>query len=86
MLKKVEWVDQVQKLELNLNTLKESGLKCNTGNYFFGQTKMEYLGFWVTRYGIKPINKKKAIKNTAPPTSWKGIHKFKGLVSYYHNI
>ena len=27
--------------------------------YFFGKTKMEYLGFRVTRYGVKPINNNK---------------------------
>ena len=31
--------------------------------YFFGPTEMEYLGFWVTHNGVKPINKKaEAIK------------------------
>ena len=40
-----------------LNKLKEKGLKCNIENYFFGQTEMEYLGFWVTHNGAKSINK-----------------------------
>ena len=50
--------DHVQKLELTLNKLKESGLKCNIRKYFFGKTEMEYLGFWVTRDGVKTRNKK----------------------------
>ena len=30
---------------------------------FFGQTKMEYLGFWVTCDGVKPVDRKiQAIK------------------------
>ena len=36
---------QAEELELSLNKLKESDLKYNIGKYFFGQTKMEYLGF-----------------------------------------
>ena len=38
--------------------MKGKGLKCNIEKSLFGQTKMEYLGFWVTRDGIKPINRK----------------------------
>ena len=53
-----------------LNKLKEKGLKCNIEMFFFGQTEMEYLSFWVTRNGVKPINRKiEAITNMAPPTS-----------------
>ena len=47
----------VHKLELRLTKLKESGLKFNTKKSFFGKTKMEYLCFWVTRDGVKPIGK-----------------------------
>ena len=46
----------IQKLELTLNKMKGKGLKCNIEKFFFGKTEMEYLGFWVTRDGIKPIN------------------------------
>ena len=42
--------------ELTLNKLKGKGLKYNIEKYFFGQTKMGYLGLWVTRNGIKPID------------------------------
>ena len=38
--------------------MKEKKLKCNIEKSFFGKTEMEYLGFWVTRDGIKLINKK----------------------------
>ena len=34
-----------------------------------GKTKMEYLDFWVTRDGVKPINRKiESITNMEPPT------------------
>ena len=35
ILKIGDWKNYVQKLEWNLNKLKESGLKCITGKYFF---------------------------------------------------
>ena len=68
-LTKEDWADHVQKLELILNKLKEKGIKCDIEKYFFGKTEMEYLGFWVTRDGVKPVNKNiEAITNTKPPT------------------
>ena len=72
ILTKVDWTDHIQKLELTLNKMKEKVLKCNIEISFFGKTKMEYLGFWVTRDGVKPINRKiEAITNMAPPTPQK---------------
>ena len=72
ILSKGNWTDQIQKLELTLNKLKEKGLKCNIEKAFSGKTEMEYLGFCVTRNGVKPINRKiEAMKNMAPPTSRK---------------
>ena len=72
IFKKVDWTDHVQKLKLTPNKLKEKGLKFNTEKLFFGQTEMEYLGFWVTRDGPKPINYKiEAITDMKPHTSQK---------------
>ena len=80
ILTKVDCTDHVQKLEIILNKLKEKVLKCNMETYFFGKTKMEYLGFWVTRDGVKPINKNiAAITNMKPTTSRQEVRKFIGL-------
>ena len=38
ILTKGDWTYYVHKSELTLNKLNEKGLKCNTQNYFFGQT------------------------------------------------
>ena len=56
ILTKIYCTDHVHKLELTLNKMKERGPRCNIEKSFFGKTKMEYLGFWVTRDGFKPIN------------------------------
>ena len=67
-----------------LNKLKRKGLKCNIEKYLFGQTKMEYLGFWVTRDDVKPINRNiECITNMAPPTSQKEVQNFIGVINYY---
>ena len=44
-------------MEWTGNKLKGKGLACNIENLCFEQTEMEYLRFWVTRDGAKPINR-----------------------------
>ena len=47
-------------MELILNKPKEIGLKCSIEKYFFGETEMEYLGFWVTRDVVKTVDKNRS--------------------------
>ena len=57
-------------LELTRNKLKGKGIKCNIEKSLFGQTNMECLVFWVTRNGVKFMNKRiESITNMNPPTS-----------------
>ena len=57
------WTDHVQKLELTLNKMKVKWLKFNIEHSFFEQTEIKYLWLWVTRNGVKPVDKKiEAIK------------------------
>ena len=42
---------------------------------------MEYLGFWVTHDGVKPIDKNTSNKNIKPPTSQKKGQQFMGVVN-----
>ena len=52
--------------------MKEKELKCNIEKSFFEKNEMEYLGFWVTRDGVKPIHRKlELITNTNPPNPQK---------------
>ena len=61
ILKKGDWTDHVQKMELTLNKLKGKWLKFNIEKSLFGKTEMEYLGFWVTLDRVKPTNIKISI-------------------------
>ena len=56
ILTRGDWTYHVHKLEITLNKLKGKGFKFNIDKSFFRQTEMEYLGFWVTWDGVKPIN------------------------------
>ena len=81
ILTKEDWTDHVHKLELTLNKLKEKGLKCDIEKSFIRQTEMEYLG---THDGVKTTNRKiEAITNMNPPTLWKELQTFIGVVNYY---
>ena len=55
--KKCDWVDHIQKLELTIDEIIESRLKCDIDESFFGKTKMEYLGFWVKINVVRSPNK-----------------------------
>ena len=48
---------------------------------------MKYLGFWVTRNGIRPVNKKvESIVSMAPSNNIIQVRTFVGLVNYYRDI
>ena len=64
ILKKGDWTDHAHKQEFTPNKMNGKGLKCNIEISFFGQTKMEYLGFWVTCDGVKTINNKNKYEST----------------------
>ena len=48
----------LKKIKLTIHKLKEKGLKLNIQKSFFVQIEIEYLGFEVTRDGVKPIYRK----------------------------
>ena len=84
ILTEVDCTGHVQKLKLTINKLEGEGLKCNIKNEFFGHTKNEYLGSWVTRDGVKTTNKNiGAINNMKLHTSRKKVRQFISVLNYY---
>ena len=74
-------------LEKVLSRLSEAGLKVNTTKSFFGRTELEYLGYWITQEGVKPLSKKvEAITNLAAPKTRKQVRSFIGLVNHYRDM
>ena len=68
IITKVDWSNQLNKLELMMKNIIENGFKFNIKKSLFGQNKIEYMGLWVTRIGIRPINRKiEVIVNMIPP-------------------
>ena len=74
IITKVDCSDHLKTLEVTAQKLQYNGLKCNIEKSFFGQTKMEYLGFWLTWIGIQPINKKvESTVDITLPNNKKGV-------------
>jgi hypothetical protein len=87
ILSKGDWSNHLDKLEAVLQRIEDSGLKVNAKKSFFGQSELEYLGYWITPTGIQPIPKKvQAILNIQPPTKKKQLQSFIGMINYYRDM
>ena len=70
-----------------LHLLKKVGLKCNLKKSFLCQEQVEYLGYLLTRDGIKPTpGKVKPILDLAPPTNVRGVRRVLGIIQYYRDL
>ena len=79
--------DHLEKLEKVLRRLRDAGLKVNAAKSFFCTHEIEYLGYILTRGGIKPQQKKvQAIIALNPPNNVKELRHFLGMVQYYRDM
>ncbi len=79
--------DHLDKLEEVLKRLRNEGLKVNAAKSFFCTHEIEYLGYMLTRGGIKPqIKKVQAILTIKPPNNVKELRRFLGMVQYYRDM
>ncbi len=86
-ISKLSLEDHLEKLEVVLRQLHEAGLKVNAAKSTFWALEIEYLGYILTRDGIKPqSNKVQAILAIKPPTGVKQLRHFLGMIQYYHDL
>jgi hypothetical protein len=79
--------DHLDKLKMVLTRLRDAGLRINARKSFFCAIETEYLGYILTRTGIKPQPKKvQAILAITPPKQVKDLRKFLGMVQYYRDL
>jgi hypothetical protein len=79
--------DHLEKLSMVLPRLQDTGLKINANKSNFCTLEMEYLGYILTRDGIKPQpNKAQAMLALAPPKNVKKLRRFLGMVQYYRDL
>jgi len=86
-LTKGTFEEHLEKIELVLQRLLKAGLKVNVTKSFFARSQLEYLGYWITRTGIKPVyDKVKAVMKIAEPKTRKELRSFIGVVNYYRDM
>ena len=79
--------DHLEKLKLILERWKQSGLKVNASKSTFCTDKIEYLGYWITREGVKPLEKKvQPILSLDPPKNVKQTRSLLDIVQFYRDI
>jgi hypothetical protein len=84
---KLSLEDHLDKLEVVLWRLYNAGLKVNAAKLTFCALEIEYLGYVLTRDGIKPqSNKVQALLAIKPPTGVKQLRHFLGMVQYYRDL
>ena len=70
-----------------LSRLQDANLKVNARKSNFCATETEYLGYILSRDGIKPQPKKvQSILALTPPKNVKDLRRFIGMVQYYCNL
>jgi len=81
------FTEHLDRLEQVFTRLAESGLKVNASKSSFAKTNLNYLGYLISRDGIKPSLKKvEAIYNIEPPKIRKQLRRFIGMVNYYRDM
>jgi hypothetical protein len=79
--------EHLQKIETVLTRLRDAGLKVNAAESLFCAHEIEYLGYILTREGIKPQTKKvQAILALNLPNNVKELRHFLGMVQYYRGM
>ncbi len=77
--------DHLEKLREVLRRLREAGLKVNAAIFLY--PRVEYLGYILTREGIKPQPiKVQAILALNPPNNVKELRHFLSMVQYYRDM
>ena len=63
-----------------MNRLRQKGLKVNVAKSTFLATQIEYLGYLITRDGIKPLEQKvQAILQLEKPTTLRELRRMLGM-------
>ncbi len=79
--------DHLTKLEAVFIRLRDAGLKVKAAKSFFCLAETEYLGYILTRGGVKPQKKKiQAILALNQPNNVKELRIFLGIVQYYRDM
>jgi len=86
-LTKGSFEEHIEQLRKCFDKFREAGLKCNINKCSFGLTEVKYLGFIITRNGIKADPKKvEAILKIEKPKTVTKMKSLIGMVQFYKNM
>ena len=84
---KGSWQEHLDQIDKVLKILYDFGMQVNPLKSFWAQSEVDYLGYIISRKGIKPQPKKvKAILEIQPPTTQRQLRRFIGMVNYYRDV
>lgn len=79
--------EHLRKVEEVIDILEKKGFRCNLRKSFFMQEEISYLGFLLTKEGIKcQPDKIQAMKRVQPPKKKKQLKSFLGKVNFYRDV
>ena len=75
--------EHIKELEIIMDWLTKAGLKCKIDKCLFCQPEIEYLGYIITKEGVKPQPKKvQAILDMQLPTTKTEVRHILSMVQY----
>ena len=87
VLTNISFDDYLSKLGKVLELLSQAGLKCNADKCSFGAKEVEYLGYLLTRDGIRPVPAKiKSILALSPPKNVRQVRRLLDMIQYYRDL
>lgn len=82
-----DWQQLIERLRLIFECFKKANLTLNINKCEFGKDKVEYLGYEVTKQGLKPgKNKIKAVESFPMPKNVHEVRRFLGLTGFFRRF
>jgi hypothetical protein len=74
-------------MEAVLERLQKENFRANLRKCYFGESKIDYLGYEITRDGIQPQPKKvEGILKLSTPKKKRQLRHFLGMINYYRDM
>jgi hypothetical protein len=74
-------------MKQGLERLQKANSRANLRKCYFGGSKIDYLGYEITRDGIQPQpHKVEAILKLSPPKTKRHLRHLLGMINYYRDM
>ena len=81
------FADHLKKIDTVLNRLNGAGLKVHIKKSTFGAPSVDYLGYVITRDGLRPQQKRiKVILDLVVPRNVREVRRILGIIGYYRDL